>query len=407
MNYELFIAQRIAFSKEKENVVSRPIIRIALIGVALGFAVMIIAISIVTGFKKEIRDKVIGFGSHIQISNFDENNSYETKPVNRKQSFLIPLKKDANIKHVQVFATKAGIIKTKDEIEGVVAKGIGSDFDWNYFSNRLIEGKIFSVNDSIRSDNVIISGNLSKKLNLHSGDDMIMHFIQQPPRARKFHITGIYETGLEEFDNLYIFCDIAQIQKLNDWTPEQVGGFEISINDFSKLDEVSEKIYNISGSDLNARTIRDIYPQIFDWLGLQNINAIIIITLMIVVSGMNMISALLIIILERIKLIGTMKAMGCRSISIRKVFIYLAGYLIGRGMFWGNLVGIAFILLQKQFGIFHLDQQSYYLSFVPVNFSITHLLLLNTGTLFVCLLMMILPTMVITRISPLTAIRYS
>lgn len=407
MNYELFIAQRIAFSKEKETVISRPIIRIALIGVALGFAVMIIAIAIVTGFKKEIRDKVIGFGSHIQISNFDENNSYETKPVSRNQPFLISLKNDADIKHVQVFATKAGIIKAKGEIEGVVAKGIGSDFDWNYFSSRLIEGKIFTVKDSVRSDNVIISGNLSKKLNLHSGDDMIMHFIQQPPRARKFHITGIYETGLEEFDNLYLFCDLAQIQKLNDWSPEQVGGFEISINDFSRLDEVAEKIYNISGSELNSRTIRDIYPQIFDWLGLQNINAVIIITLMIVVSGMNMISALLIIILERIKLIGTMKALGCRSISMRKVFIYLAGYLIGRGMLWGNLVGIAFILIQKQFGVLHLDQQSYYLSFVPVNFSLTHILLLNAGTLIVCLLMMILPTMVITRISPLTAIRYS
>ena len=407
MNYEFFIAQRIAFSKEKETVISRPIIRIALIGVALGFAVMIIAIAIVTGFKKEIRDKVIGFGSHIQISNFDENNSYETKPVSRNQPFLISLKNDADIKHVQVFATKAGIIKAKDEIEGVVAKGIGSDFDWNYFSSRLIEGKIFIVKDSVRSDNVIISGNLSKKLNLHSGDDMIMHFIQQPPRARKFHITGIYETGLEEFDNLYLFCDLAQIQKLNDWSPEQVGGFEISINNFSRLDEVAKKIYNISGSELNSRTIRDIYPQIFDWLGLQNINAVIIITLMIVVSGMNMISALLIIILERIKLIGTMKALGCRSISIRKVFIYLAGYLIGRGMLWGNLVGIAFILIQKQFGVLHLDQQSYYLSFVPVNFSLTHILLLNAGTLIVCLLMMILPTMVITRISPLTAIRYS
>ena len=407
MNYELFIAQRIAFSKEKETVISRPIIRIALIGVALGFAVMIIAIAIVTGFKKEIRDKVIGFGSHIQISNFDENNSYETKPVSRNQPFLISLKNDADIKHVQVFATKAGIIKAKGEIEGVVAKGIGSDFDWNYFSSRLIEGKIFTVKDSVRSDNVIISGNLSKKLNLHSGDDMIMHFIQQPPRARKFHITGIYETGLEEFDNLYLFCDLAQIQKLNDWSPEQVGGFEISINDFSRLDEVAEKIYNISGSELNSRTIRDIYPQIFDWLGLQNINAVIIITLMIVVSGMNMISALLIIILERIKLIGTMKALGCRSISMRKVFIYLAGYLIGRGMLWGNLVGIAFILIQKQFGVLHLDQQSYYLSYVPVNFSLAHILLLNAGTLIVCLLMMILPTMVITRISPLTAIRYS
>ena len=407
MNYELFIAQRIAFSKEKDTVISRPIIKIALVGVALGFTVMIIAIAIVTGFKKEIRDKVIGFGSHIQISNFDENNSYETNPVNRNQPFLTILKNDVDIKHVQVFATKAGIIKAKDEIEGVVAKGIGSDFDWNYFSTRLIEGKIFLINDSIRSNDVIISGNLSRKLNLHAGDDMIMHFIQQPPRARKFHITGIYETGLEEFDNLYIFCDIAQIQKLNDWSPEQVGGFEISINDFLRLDEVSEKIYNISGSDLNARTIRDIYPQIFDWLGLQNINAIIIITLMIVVSGMNMISALLIIILERIKLIGTLKAMGCISFSIRKIFIYLAAYLIGRGMLWGNLVGITFIFIQKQFGIFHLDQQSYYLSYVPVNFSLTHLLLLNAGSLIVCVLMMILPTMVITRISPLTAIRYS
>jgi len=407
LKYEFFIANRIAFSKEKESVISRPIIRIALIGIALGFAVMIIAISIVTGFKKEIRDKVIGFGSHIQISNYDENNSYETQPVDREQPFLLPLKNDPDIKHVQVFATKAGIVKTTDEIEGVVAKGIGSDFDWSYFRDRLIEGNVFHLNDSIRSNDIIISGNLSRKLNLHAGDDLVMHFIQQPPRARKFHITGIYQTGLEEFDNLYLFCDIGQIQKLNDWTTDKVGGFEVTVNDFSRLDEAAEKIYNISGSDLNVRTIRDIYPQIFDWLGLQNINAIIIITLMIVVSGMNMISALLIIILERINLIGTMKAMGSRSMSIRKIFIYLAGYLISRGMLWGNIVGISFILLQKKFQLFHLDQQSYYLSYVPVNFSLTHILLLNAGTLFVCMMMMIVPTMIITRISPLTAIKYN
>ncbi len=407
MNFELFIAKRLAFSREKEAVISRPIIRIAIFGVSIGFAVMLISIAIVTGFKKEIRNKVIGFGSHIQISNFDENNSYETKPIGRHQPFLSILKKDPDIKNVQVFATKAGIIKTKDEIEGVVAKGIGSDFDWDYFNTKLIEGKIFSVSDSGQSDKIIISENLSKKLNLHAGDNFIMHFIQQPPRVRKFHITGIYETGLEEFDNLYVFCDIAQIQKLNDWEKDQVGGFEVSINDFSRLDAVAEKIYNITGSDLNARTIREIYPQIFDWLGLQNINAVIIIILMILVSGMNMISALLIIILERINFIGTMKAMGCRSISIRKVFIYLAGYLVGRGILWGNLIGIAFIIIQKQFGIFHLDQQSYYLSYVPVNFSLVNILLLNIGVLFVCLMMMILPTIIITKISPLTAIRYS
>ena len=407
MNFELFIARRITFSKEKEFAISRPIIRIAMIGVALGFAIMIIAVSIVTGFKNEIRDKVIGFGSHIQISNYDENNSYETQSVNRNQSFFSLLKKDPDIKHIQIFATKAGIIKAKEEIEGVVAKGIGSDFDWSYFQSHLTEGKIFPINDSLRSDNVIISRNLAKKLSLHAGNDLIMYFIQQPPRVRKFHVTGIYETGLEEFDNLYLFCDIAQIQKLNDWGSENVGGFEISVTDFSKLDVTAERIYNVSGSDLNVRTIKEIYPQIFDWLGLQNINAIIIISLMVIVSGMNMISALLIIILERINLIGTMKAMGCRSLSIRKIFIYLAGFLIGRGLLWGNLIGISLILIQQKFKILHLDQQSYYLSYVPVNISPVHILFLNAGTLLVCILMMIIPTVIVTRISPLSAIRYS
>lgn len=407
MNYELFIARRIAFSRKKDASVSRPIIRIALAGVSLGFAVMIIAIAIVTGFKKEIREKVIGFGSHIQISNYDDNNSFETQPVNRTQPFLVQLKTDKDIKHIQAFATKAGIIKTSDEIEGVVAKGIGSDFDWSFFSSRLIEGKTFSVNDSIHSDSIIISSNLANKLNLHANDEIIMHFIQQPPRARKFHISGIYQTGLEEFDNLYLFCDIGQIQKLNDWNPNQVGGFEITIKDFHKLDEVAERVYHLSSSELNAKTIKDVYPQIFDWLNLQNINAIIIITLMVIVSGMNMISALLIIILERINFIGTLKSMGTRSLSVRKIFIYLASYLIGKGMLWGNIVGLLFIFVQKKFGILHLDQQSYYLSYVPVNFDLLNIIMLNGLTLLICTMMMIVPTMIITRISPLQAIKYS
>lgn len=407
MNYELFIARRLAFSKEKDSNISRPIIRLALIGVALGFAVMIIAIAVVSGFKKEIRDKVIGFGSHIQVSSFDENNSFETKPLNINQTFISTLKKDPDIIHVQVFATKAGIIKSKDEIEGVVAKGIGSDFNWRYFQSRLVEGKVFHVNSNEVSNDIVISRNLSKKLNLKTGDDLVMYFIQQPPRARKFRITGIYETGLEEFDNLYLFCDLGHIQKLNDWSKDEAGGFEIEIKDFSRLDKVGEKVYYLTGSELNSRTIREIYPQLFDWLGLQNINAVIIITLMVIVSGMNMISALLIIILERISFIGTLKAIGCRSFSVRKIFVYLAGYLVLRGILLGNIIGITLILLQKHFGILKLDVESYYLSYVPVNISLTHILLLNAGTLLVCLLMMILPTIIITRIKPLTAIRYT
>ncbi len=407
MNYELFIARRIAFSKEKETIISRPIIRIALIGMALGFAVMLISVAIVTGFKKEISDKVIGFGSHIQLSFYDENSSYETQPISRNQSFLKVLETDPDIKHIQVFATKAGIIKSNEEIEGVVAKGIGSDFDWTYFQSHLIAGNVFRVNDSDRTENILISENLSHKLNIHVGDNIVMHFIQQPPRARKFQISGIYKTGLEEFDNLYIFCDIAHIQKLNDWKNDEVSGFEISIHDFSKLDEITAKVYNTSGSLLNVRSIKEIFPQIFDWLGLQNINAFIIITLMLIVSGMNMISALLIIILERITLIGTLKAIGCPNFNVRKIFIYLAGYLIGRGMLWGNTIAISLILIQKYFGILHLDQQSYYISYVPVNFSLSHILLLNAGTLIVCVMMMILPTILISRIRPIMAIRYN
>jgi lipoprotein-releasing system permease protein len=407
VNFELFVAKRIAFSGEKSFRASRPIIRIALAGVSLGFAVMIIAVSIVTGFKKEIREKVIGFGSHIQISNYDDNNSYETKPIERNQSFLKELSQDNEITHIQVFATKAGIIKTHDEIEGVVAKGISNDFDAHFFSSHMVSGKVFSMNKDVRSDSVLISENIAKKLGLKTGDFLIMHFIQQPPRVRKFIVSGIYNTGLEEFDNLYLFCDIRQIQKLNDWTENQVGGFEISIKNFSKLDDVAERVYSATGSQMNARTIKDIYPQIFDWLNLQNINAMIIIILMIIVSAMNMISALLIIILERINMIGTMKALGAENLSIRKVFIYLAAYLIGKGLLWGNIIGLSFIIIQKYFQVFHLDEQSYYLSFVPVNLNLLHISALNIGTLFICTMMMIVPTVIISTVRPIAALRYN
>jgi lipoprotein-releasing system permease protein len=407
LNYELFIARRIVFSKQDRQMISRPIVRIALVSVALGFAVMILALAIVTGFKKEIRDKVIGFGAHIQISNYDENNSYETKPVDRNQPSVQQLKSIPGINHIQVFATKAGIIKTKDELQGVVAKGIGSDYDWSYFGKKMIAGNYFTVNDSVKTDAALISKNISKKLNLKVGDDLIMYFIQQPPRVRKFRITGIYETGLEEFDNLYVFCDLGHIQKLNDWKNDQVGGFEITINDFDKLDETGKTVYSSISSDLNARTIREIYPQIFDWLNLQDVNGIIIIVLMLLVAGINMISALIIIILERVNMIGTLKALGSESFSIRKIFVYVASFLIGRGLLLGNIAGIAIVLIQKYFHLIHLDQESYYISYVPVHMPVFFLAMLNLGTIVTCVTMMILPTIIITKISPLKALRFS
>jgi len=407
LNLELFIAKRLAYSKDKKTFTSRPIIRIALAGVAIGFSVMIIAVAIVTGFKKEIRNKVIGFGSHIQISNYDDNNSYESRPIEKEQKFLKVLKSNPEIKHIQVFATKPAIVKSSDQIEGVVCKGIGSDFDWTYFRDHLKSGKIFSANDSLASDSVVISEMLAKKLKLKAGDDLITFFIQQPPRARRFHIAGIYNTGLEEFDKLYMFCDIGQIQKLNDWDKSQIGGYEIAINNFDNVDYVGEEVYHLVPSELNARTIKEIYPQIFDWLGLQNINAIIIITLMIVVSGMNMISALLIIILERVNMIGMLKALGSPNFSIRKVFIYLAAFLTGKGLLWGNIIGLSCIFIQSHFKPILLDEQSYYISYVPIDFSWTYLAILNLGTLLVCILMMTIPTLIITKIKPLSAIRYS
>lgn len=406
MNYELFLAKRIAFRQEKGELISRPIIRIALVAIALGFSVMIISVSIVTGFKEEIRNKVIGFSSHIQISNYDENNSYETNPVQIDHNLIQQLEKDPDIKHVQLFATKAGIVKNNDQLEGVVAKGIDNHFDWTFFKEKLVSGNVFQVSDS-KTDSILISKNLADKLELKTGDPLVMYFIQRPPRARKFFISGIYNTGLEEFDNLYLFCDLRHLQKLNDWDSTQTGGYEITIKNFNTLQETGERVYQLTGSELNAKTVNEIYPQIFDWLGLMNINAAIIITLMIIVSGINMISALLILILERVKMIGTLKSIGAENASVRKVFIYLASFLIGRGLFWGNLIGLLFIFLQKQFSFFHLDQQSYYISYVPVHFSIYHLLLLNVGTLFICTLMMIIPTKIITRISPLNALRYN
>ena len=405
MNTEQFIARRLI--KGGPGSFSAPVIRIAILSVALGLGVMIISVAIVTGFQKQIRDKIIGFGSHIQIAKFDSNNSFEFEPVNKNQPFYHKLEKTPGIKHIQVFATKAGIIKTSEQIQGVVFKGVSVDFDWSFFNDKLVSGKPFNTRDTSVSSEVIISKNLSDLLKIKTGDPLRMYFIiDNQARARRFTVSGIYNTGLAEFDHKFIFGDIRQIQKLNGWSAESVSGFDVYINDFSELDKMGKVVYKEVGYDLNAKTIRELYPQMFDWLDLQDMNVIIILVLMVLVSGMAMISTLLILILERTNMIGVLKALGAQNVSIRRIFLYNAAYIVGKGLLFGNLVGISLCLLQKYFSIVHLPQESYFMSVVPINLDIIPILILNAGTLAACTLMLLLPSFIVTRISPVKAIRF-
>lgn len=413
MNLPYFIAHRLIKGRREGTSFSRPINVIAIIGIATGLAVMILAVSILTGFKQQIREKIVGFGSNITIMNLDSNISLETIPISDTQSFIPKIKKIPGITHVQVFATKAGIIKTDEAIQGVVLKGVGSDFDWDYFRNNVIDGSVFTVTDTGRTNEVIISKKISDMLKLRTGDSFAMYFVQDPPRSRKFTISGIYETSLEEFDKMYVFCDIGHIKRLNGWTDDQVSGFEVFINDFDKLGEMTSAVrdaigYRISENDPKFRVsdIREKYPQIFDWLNFQDLNVIIIITLMLVVAGFNMISGLLILILEKTNMIGILKALGSENVIIRRVFLYQASYLIGKGLLWGNLIGIGLALIQLKTGLITLDPSSYYIKTVPVNLELSHILLLNAGTMAAIILMLLIPSQLISRITPVKAIRY-
>ena len=413
MSTGTFIAKRLIKDRNQGTAFSRPINVIAIIGIALGLAVMILAVAILTGFKQQIRDKVAGFGAHIQVVNFDANLSYETVPISSDQPFVKKIINHPGIKSVQVYATKAGIIKTNEDIQGVVLKGIDSDYDWSFFSSDLVEGDVVRVSDSARTDNVLISKKVADMLGLKLGDSFSMFFVQDPPRMRKFTITGIYETSLEEFDKTYLFCDIDHIRRLNGWEENQISGFEIFINDFDQLDLMTDVVRDAIGyrmaedeEKLKVTNIRNRYPAIFDWLGFQDTNVIIILILMILVAGFNMISGLLIIILEKTNMIGILKAMGSGNNLIRNVFLYQAAWLITKGLLWGNIIGLGLAILQQKTGIFSLDPSSYYLKSVPINLNPVHIILLNAGTMLAIILMLLIPSQLIARITPVKAIRY-
>lgn len=408
MNLEYFISKNIIKGDRNSKKFTKPIINISIIAIALGLIVMIVAMSIVGGFQREIRNKVIGFGSHIQITNFDSQNTYEASPIDKNQNFYPSIDTVDGIKHIQQFATKAGIIKTKEEIYGVVVKGVGSDFDWEFFNEKIVKGSTFTINADQTENNLLLSKPIADKMKLDVGDKMFVYFIQENGqlRPKDFIVKGIYQSGFEQFDNLYVIADIAHIQKRNGWTKDQIGGFEVIINDYKRIDELGDYVYDNIGYNLHSTTIKELNPDIFNWLALQDYNVNIIIILMILVAVINIISALLILILERTNMIGILKALGMPNWNVRKIFLYNAVYLIFKGLIWGNIIGISLCLFQQYTGFFTLPEESYYVAVVPIELNLMPILLLNIGTLIICVALLLIPSYVITKISPVKAIRF-
>ncbi len=416
MNTNLYIARRIFSAKENRKNLSHRIVNIALLGIVLGLVVLILSVAIVTGYKSEVGRKVIGFGSHLRIVNLDSNQSFETSPISENQPFLNDLKNIDGIRHVQIFATKPGVIRTDDEIQAVVLKGIGPDFDWSFFQENEVAGEPFKVQDTVRSNKIWISKQMADLLKLKLGDDLSMYFLsnlESVPRQRKFEVAGIYKTSLEEFDRMFVLVDINHIRRLNNWANDEISGFEILVNDFKNIDVQESAVRNLllrntkpNQPVLQVVSIKDKYRHIFDWLGLLDMNVWIILALMVLVAGFNMVSSLLVIILERTQMIGILKAMGARNWSIRKVFIYFSVLLILKALVIGNVLGVGICLLQQYTHLIKLDPSSYYLEYVPIHLTVWHVVALNVGTVIITTIMLLLPSYFITKVSPEKTIRF-
>lgn len=413
MNLEYYIAKRVHFGKDKSNHFSKPAISIAITGIALGIAVMLISVMIVTGFKNVITDKIIGFGSHIRVTNFDNNSSYETAAILEDSIFVQSLKKLGGISSIKRFSTKPGIFKTPNDFQGIVIKGLSADFDPNYFSENIVEGKMFSYVESVRNDSIVISASIAKSLKLSVGDRIDAYFFQDKIKIRRFKVSGIYKTNFQEFDELFVFSDMRHIQQLNGWGNNQISGYEVMVDDYKNLDDIAYEVFLLTantldetGSSLRSRSIIELYPQIFSWLALLDTNVWIILGLMIMVSGFNMISGVLILILEKANMVGIVKSLGMKDWDIRKVFLYQAAFLTGKGLLYGNIIGLLFYILQSQWGILSLDPENYYVAEVPVQLNVVHFLLLNAGTLLAIVTMMIIPSILIKKISVTRVINF-
>ncbi|HMM12678.1 MAG TPA: ABC transporter permease [Bacteroidales bacterium] len=408
MQLETFIAQRLLRGGKGGS--GSGVVQLAVFSVALGLAVMIIAVAVVVGFKQQIRDKVIGFVSHIQIEPLTSNFSYEETPFVPGDSLLDRLRARPEIRAVQQVAVKPGLVKTQEQIQGVALKGVDEDYSWDYLRQYLVDGAIPDYADSAQANKVLVSAELARRLQLSTGDVLRMWFVSGDPptaRGRRFEISGIYQTGLAEFDERYVFCHIRHIRRLNNWDEGMTGSLEISLYDINALDKVAEDLYFSIPAELTTGTARERFPHIFDWLDLQDMNVVIIIILMVLVSGITMISTLLIMILERTAAIGMLKTMGANNALVRRIFLVLSAQIIAKGMFWGNLLAITLLQIQLRFGLLTLPEESYYLTHVPVYFSVWHILLINAGAMMLWMISLLIPARIITRILPAKAVRFA
>jgi lipoprotein-releasing system permease protein len=409
-----FIARRIFQNREGETNISPPAVRVAVISIALGLVVMILAVAIVIGFKKEVRNKVIGFGSHIQITNFDSNSYYEMKPIAVGDTLLEQLRNYPNISHVQRFSVKPGLIKTDDDSQGVVFKGVDEEYDWRFFRQNLLEGEILHIRPDSLTTDILISKQIADKLNLKLGDSFLTYFVRQDNVSpRKFRIAGIYQTNFSDYDKLFIIADIKQIRRINQWDADMVSGLEVTVQNYEQSDQTAVNLYfdlqshaDRPGNVLYTRSARQLNPMIFAWLDVLDTNVVIILILMILVAGFSMISGLLIIILERANMIGTLKALGENDAGIRKIFLFVSAFLIAKGLFWGNLIALSVCFIQKHTGILKLNPEMYYLSEVPVEINWLYIFLINLGTLIVTLLLLTGPSYLVAKISPAKTIRF-
>lgn len=406
--FAFFIAHRLASGTSKG--VSSVIIRLAIISVALGISIMMISISILGGFRHEIQEKITAYTGHIRISSYTGNESFEATPIPVNQKFYPWNSQLPPIRHIQQYATKAGIIKTSDQIMGIVYKGITTDFDSSFFHGKLIAGRCPRTSDTSISNDVMVSSVIARKLGFKPGDPLRIWFItgnELIPRGRKLNICGIFDTGLEEFDQLYLLGDLKHLKRLNNWEDDQTGGFEVFLNDFSQIDDYGDRLYGITNYDLDVKTIKQLYPQIFDWLDLQNINVAVILGLMVLVAAIALVSVLLVLILEQTNFIGILKAMGASSRKIRQIFLIQASRIALTGMMWGNLAAAVIIGIQMHFKIIRLPQEAYYVNYVPVLVNWLQMVLLNIGALIICIIILALPALLIEKIGPVKAIRFS
>jgi lipoprotein-releasing system permease protein len=402
LSFSRFIAARISFKSKRTF--SKLIVRIAIVGIMLGLGVMILSLAIIKGFKQEIKEKVRGFAGDITIYRYDLNNSFEISQLVEDAAFTKRIHGLPYVTNISPFATKPGIIKANNEIEGVVLKGVGATYDWSFFSKTLVSGRVINFKDS--ADEIMISTYTANRLKLKLNDRFLMYFVQQPLRKRKFTIVGIYDAGVEDVNKVFVIGSLSLIQKLNNWNPNEIGGYEVRVRDFDNVEQYNQGVRDQMPVELRSYTISENYQTIFEWLKLLDANTQVILVLMLAVAVINMISALLIMILERTTMIGMLKAMGATNWRIQEIFLYNAVYLIGIGLLLGNVLGLGLGWLQYRTHFFKLDEASYYMKFVPIQFNWMDVLLLNAGTLAISLLVLIIPSMLVSRITPVKAIKF-